>query len=985
MAVARPARRAGRGGGIWLAVLGPLEAWRAGGQAGLGPVRQRAVLGLLAITPDELVSRESVIDALWGEDPPATAVNLVQAHVSKLRRILDPGRSPRGGAGLLVSVGTSYRLRVTADQLDLLAFEQIAGRARALRMCGDAAAACGLYERALGLWRGTPLAGLDLLRGHLTVAHLARRHAAIVTDYAEAASAAGWPGRALPRLEALAGAEPLNERAGALLITALASAGRTDAALRVYQELRSRLDEQLGMPPGPELADAHLRVLRQEIPGARHPGQRGPAGLAVREMWPPAAPRQLPPAVPHFAGRSGELVMLTAQLKRPGGAAGTHPVVVISAISGTAGVGKTALAVRWAHQVAGAFPDGQLHVNLRGYDPGAPVPAADALAGFLRALGVPGQDIPAGLDERAARYRGLLAGRRVLVVLDNARDVEQVRPLLPGAPGCLAVVTSRDALAGLIARDGAERLDLDLLPLTDAVGLLCSLIGCRADADPQAATALAAQCARLPLALRIAAELAAARPAVPLAELARELAGQQQRLDLLDAAGDGRTAVRAVFSWSYQNLSQPAARLFRLLGLHPGPDVTACAAASLARTTSVQARRLLDELARAHLLTEQAAGRFGCHDLLRAYATELAATGSGPARRAAQGRLLDYYLHTAAAADRLLYPLRRPITLAGARPGVAPEHLASQDQALAWLDAEHRGLLAAVPLAVGNGFDVHAWQLAFCLETFFYRRSHWQDWARTQRTALAAACRLGDLDAQALAHCGIANAQMQTGHPAQALSHLATALQLRQDTGDIHGQAHVHLYTGRALAYQGRYGDALARSRQSLRLAQTAGPQAQPLVADALNQVGWYLALLGRHRRALGYCQRAVALARQLRHNHGQPAVLGSLAYVYQHLGRYADAADCYRRAVKLLEELGDRWGKARTLGYAGDAHHADGNLPAARQAWTQALAILDDLHHPDAEPLRAKLHPPASAPRCQADSPRPAVRKPDATCTTQP
>jgi tetratricopeptide (TPR) repeat protein/DNA-binding XRE family transcriptional regulator len=694
-----------------------------------------------------------------------------------------------------------------------------------------------------------------------------------------------------------------------------------------------------------------------------------PAG-GGRSQLPVVVPRQLPPAVPHFTGRGGELIMLTALLERLDGAAGTNPAVVIRAIGGTAGVGKTALAVRWAHQVAGAFPDGQLYVNLRGYDPGPPVPAEDALAGFLRALGGPGQDIPAGSDERAARYRSLLAGRRVLVVLDNARDVEQVRPLLPGAPGCLAVVTSRDALAGLIARDGAERLDLGLLPLADAVTLLRSLIGGRADADPEAAAALADQCARLPLALRIAAELAVARPAIPLAELVGELAGQQQRLDLLQAAGDDRTAIRAVFSWSYQNLSQPAARLFRLTGLHPGPDVTACAAASLARISPAAARRLLDELARAHLLTEQVLGRFGCHDLLRAYAIEHATTtGSSPARRAAQGRLLDYYLHTAAAANRLLYPLRRPITLAAPRPGVTPEDLATPDQALAWLDAEHRGLLAAAALAAGNGFDVHAWQLPFYLETFFHRRSHWQDWADTQQTALTAACRLGDRDAQTLAHCGIANAHTQAGRPAEALSHLATALRMCQDAGDVYGQAHVHIYMGRALEYQGRYREALVRSRQCLRLARTAGTQAQPVVADALNQIGWYLAQLGRHRQALGYCQRAVALSQQLGHKHLQPVAFDSLAYVYQHLGHHGEAADCYRRAVELHEELGHRYQKAETLGYVGDAHHADDNLPAARQAWTQALAILDDVHHPDAEPLRAKLHSPTSAPGYQADS----------------
>lgn len=959
MAVAgRAGRPGGRLGGLWLAVLGPLEAWRGGVRVGIGPLRRRALLGLLAVSPDELVSRESLIDALWGEDPPATAVNLVQAHVSRLRRVLDPGRSLRGGGGLLVSVGTSYRLQATADELDLLAFGQIVGRARAVRSAGDAAAACRLYENALGLWRGSPLVDLDLLRGHLAVEHLAGRRAAIVIEYAETASAAHCHERALSRLEALARAEPLNERAGSLLMIALASAGRQDAALRVYQELRRHLDEQLGMRPGPELADAHMRVLRQEVPVARHRGQHRPGVLAGRVTSPLPVPRQLPPAVPHFTGRAGELAMLTALLDRPGDAKGMHAAVVISAIDGTAGVGKTALAVHWAHRAAGWFPDGHLYVNLRGYDPGQPMPATDALAGFLRALGVPGQDVPADQDERTARYRSLLSGRRMLVVLDNANDVEQVRPLLPGAPGCMTLVTSRDALAGLVARDGATRLDLDLLPLGDAIDLLRALVGGRADADPEAAAALAAQCARLPLALRIAAELAAARSAIPLAELVRELAGQQQRLDLLDAAGDGRTAIRAVFSWSYQNLSQPTARLFRLIGLHPGPDVTVHAAASLAGTPPGKARRLLDQLARAHLLTEQAPGRFGCHDLLRAYAIELAArTGSGAGRCAALGRLLDYYLHTATAADRLLYPLRRPIALAAPRRGVTPDDLASHGQALAWLDAERRGLLAAVSLAAGHGYDVHAWQLAFSLETFFYRRGHWHDWAVTQRTALAAACRLGDRDAQALAHCGVANAQIQADRPAEALGHLVSALRLREEAGDVHGQARVHLYISRALEYQGRYREAVARSRQALRLSQAVGAEAGALQAEAYNHVGWELAMLGSYPQALPYCRRAVALNWQLGNNHCQPAALDSLAYVHRHLGHHAEAADCYRRAVELFDELGHRYQKAETLVYAGDAHHADGNPAAARQAWTQALAILEDMHHPDAERLRARLH----------------------------
>jgi DNA-binding SARP family transcriptional activator len=962
-ATRRAGARTERGSGLWLSVLGPLEAWRGGVQVGLGPLRQRALLGLLAINASELVRRESVIDALWGDDPPATAKNLVQAHVSRLRKILDPGWSSRNGDGLLRCVGASYKLRTTSGELDLLAFGQITGRARAMRSAGDVAAACELYENALCLWRGEPLADLDLLQGHLAVTHLAGRLAAVVTEYAETASATGCPERALPRLEQLAMAEPLNERAGALLMIALASTGRQDAALRVYQELRLRLDEQLGMPPGPELAEAHLRVLRQEVPSVRHGGQRRLTDLSGRAMSPSVIPRQLPPAVPHFTGREHELATLTSLLQRPGGAKDKQAAVVISAIDGTAGVGKTALAVHWAHRAARWFHDGQLYVNLRGYDPGQPMVASDALAGFLRALGLHDQDIPADQDERAARYRSLLAGRRMLVVLDNASNVEQVRSLLPGTPASMTVITSRDALAGLVARDGATRLDLDLLPPDDAATLLRALVGGRAEVEPQATAELATQCARLPLALRIAAELAAARPAIPLAELVRELTSQQQRLDLLDAAGDGRTAIRAVLSWSYQNLSQAAARLFRLTGLHPGPGVTVNAAASLVGIPPGRARRLLDELARAHLLTEQVPGRFGYHDLLRAYAIEQAArTGSATSRRSALGRLLDYYLHTATAADRLLYPKRRPIVLAAPRPGVTPDDLSSHSQALAWLDSEHRGLLAAVSLAADNGLDVHAWQLAFSLETFLYRRAHWHDWAATQHTALAAACRLDDRYAQTLAHSGIANAQIYGGRPDVALSRLATALHLREEARDVHGQARVHLYAGQALEHQGRYREALLRSRQALLLSLSLGLSAQSLQAEALNQVGWELAKLGRYAEALRYCQRAVALIRLAGNKHQEPAALDSLAYVHRHLGHNAEAAECYRQAVELFDELGHRYQRAETLAYAGDAHHADGDQAAAHQAWTQALAILHDLHHPDAEHLRAKLDQPADA-----------------------
>jgi len=911
-----------------------------GAEVAVPAARHRVLLAALVVRVGHVLSVDELAEAVWDGEPPPGARVTLRSYVKRLRQVLGPVLGQR-----IVTRDPGYLINAGDAEVDLKRFEVLC---RGGRKACDAAAwqeASDLLTQALGLWRGTPLADIrSQVLQRLEVPRLEQLRLQAAECRIEAGLHLGHHGQLVPGLQALVAEHPLRERFHAQLMLALDGCGRRAEALAVYREARGILVGDLGVEPGPELRQLHQRILT------------GDPQLAPAVQVPVAVPRQLPAAVPHFAGRQDELAALTALLKRPGGAGGTH-AVVISAIGGTAGVGKTALAVHWAHRAAQWFPDGQLYVNLRGYDPGQPMPAADALAGFLRALGVPGQEIPVELEERAARYRSLLSGRRVLVVLDNAGDVEQVRPLLPGTPGCMAVVTSRNALAGLIARDGATRLDLDLLPLHDAVTLLRSLVGRRADEEPKAAAALAAQCARLPLALRIAAELVAARPATPLAELTRELAGQQQRLDLLDAAGDDRTAIRAVFSWSYQNLSQPAARLFRLLGLHPGPDVAVAAAASLAGIAPARARRLLDELARAHLLTEQVPGRFGCHDLLRAYAVEQAATtGSRAGRRAAKGRLLDYYLHSAATADRLLYPLRRQIALTPPRPGVTLDELASHGQALAWLDAEHRGLLAAISLAAENSYDVHAWQLAFSLETFFYRRGHWQDWAATQHTALAAGRRLGDRYAQTLAHSGIANAQIQAGRPADVLGHLSSALRLREEAGDMYGQARVHLYASQALESQGRHDEALVRSRQALLLAQAVGAPTKSLQAEALNQIGWELARIGRYPQALRYCQRAVALGEQLGHKHQHPAALDSLAYVYRHLGRHAEAADCYHRAVELFDELGHRYQKAETLTYAGDAYHADSNLAAACRAWEQALAILDDLHHPDAEHLRAKL-----------------------------
>src|SRR5215831_8090029 len=474
----------GTAGGVRLQILGPLVGWRDGARLALGGPRQQAVLGLLALAPGSLVHRSAIIDVLWPAGPPPTAVSAVQSHVSRLRGLLGhrPHRSgpvgeprpPGDGGGLLVSAGASYGLRARPGELDLLDFGQLAEDARSARKAGDAAGACELYERALRLWCGEPLAGVDLLAGHPGPAALARQHMETVIEFAQVASAARWHERVLAPLRALAAREPLNERAHAQLMIALAGCGQQAEALRLFEDLRARLDAELAMPPGPDLAEAHLRVLRQDIPPAVPSGLagqqaatagrvaeaagRGPLAAGLEATAIPAGPRpggatgtpppqQLPAALPHFTGRAAELAALTGLHDQAEAAGGT---VVISAIGGTAGVGKTALALHWAHQIADKFPDGQLYVNLRGFGPsGAPAPPGEAIRGFLDALGVPPETMPAVLDSQAALYRSLLAGKRMLIILDNARDDGQVRPLLPGSPGTLVLVTSRRQLSGL--------------------------------------------------------------------------------------------------------------------------------------------------------------------------------------------------------------------------------------------------------------------------------------------------------------------------------------------------------------------------------------------------------------------------------------------------------------------------------------------------------------------------------------------------------
>jgi tetratricopeptide (TPR) repeat protein len=726
--------------------------------------------------------------------------------------------------------------------------------------------------------------------------------------------------------------EELSERSG-LSVRAIANLerGRTD---RPYRRSVS------------VLADALILVgrTRDEFEAAAR--RSGPGDMAV---IPPdaagsfapapavaavAVPRQLPGPVRHFVGRTAELAALTTLLGQAGAQA--PGMVVISAIDGTAGVGKTALALHWAYSAADRFPDGQLYTNLRGYDPGQPMSAHDALGAFLRALGVSGQDIPAETDERAARYRSLLAGRRVLVVLDNASEVDQVRPLLPGTPTCVTVVTSRDSLAGLVARDGAQRLDLDLLPPAEAIGLLRALIGDRVDGDPDAAEMLAGRCCRLPLALRVAAELAIARPAVPLSELAGELAGQQ-RLDRLDAAGDARTAVRSVFSWSYRQLPRDAARAFRLVGLDPSPDLDRYAAAALTDDTLALADRMLDQLARAHLIQGVGSHRYVMHDLLRDFARELAAAEDGTdGSRTALTRLFDYQLHATATAMDTLFPAerhRRPRVPLAATP-VPP--FTDPDSAQAWLDAQRPALAAAAVYTAANGWPAHTIGLARTLTRYLDVGGHYGEAAVAASCARRVASAIGDYVAEAEALLVLGTVEWHQGRLRPATAHYEQAVVLSRQAGDraLEGRA-VHSL-GIADLRQGRYEQALKHNRQALAIYRETADRTGE--SRTLHNLALVDLQHGRYQQASDHLQQALTVFRDDGDRAGQAHVLSSLGAVEVQWGRYDEAAAHLQLSLVLNREISNRSGESYVLSSLGLLSLRQGRHQQAFRQLEQAL-----------------------------------------------
>jgi tetratricopeptide (TPR) repeat protein len=664
-------------------------------------------------------------------------------------------------------------------------------------------------------------------------------------------------------------------------------------------------------------------------------------------------PQQLPAAARHFVGRTSEL----KRLNEIATSDQSNTTVTIVTITGQAGIGKTALALHWAHQTVDRFPDGQLYLDLRGFSPAAsPVPPAEAIRYFLDALEVPPERIPSTMEAQAALLRTLVANRRMLLVLDNAVDLAQVRPLLPGSSAGLVLVTSRNRLTSLVAEHGAQTILLDLLTDYEAGQLLSggSIDPDLGATETSAFRQLIEYCGRLPLALTIVAARAAAEPAWPLARLATELADERSRLDALET-GDPDANVRVVFASSYRSLNAECRSLFRLLGMHPGPDFSALALASMAGCSPRRVRHRLDELIRSHLIDEPSPDRFVLHDLLRTYATELAnAHDSRVERMGALHRLFDHYLHTACAAALLLDPGRDPIALAPLTGGAIPGTLLDYGQALRWFTVEHRVLLATIDRAADSGFGRHAWQLAWSVASYFDTQGRWDHLEATHEVALAAATRLDDRTGQLHTHAGIAVAQARRGRWDVAGHRLRQALDLCEQVNDNRAKAHVQFILSWVYGCQDRYRDALHHGELALELFQAVGNRT--MQARALNGMGWDHALLGNYQQTLTYCQRALALLQELGDRSGEAATWDSLGYAHHRLGDQEQAVECYRTAVEISRDLDSRLPQAVILAHLGDAHHAAGNQAAARTTWRKAWRLFEELNHPGAEQVRVKL-----------------------------
>ncbi|WP_410606334.1 BTAD domain-containing putative transcriptional regulator [Amycolatopsis sp. lyj-109] len=904
-------------------LLGELDVDVGGRPVEIRRPRQRGLLTALLTDVNKVVPADVLAERIWGEQLPVNPRNALYSYVSRLRTAL--------GEATVTQRSGGYLLTADPEAVDLHVFLRLLGEAAA---GGDDRAKAGLLEAALALWTGEPFAGLDTPWFAQLRETLESRRLGAQLDLADVRLRGDRAGALIPELTALAEAHPLDERLRGQLMLALSRAGRQGDALREFDRMRRLLAEELGADPGAALRQVHERILHGD-PG-RDPGAARPV------------PQQLPAAPASFVGRAE----LLAALDRAGEAAGP---VVISAIGGAGGIGKTSLALHWAAGKLAEFPDGQLYVNLRGFDPAAePMPVSVAVRGFLHALGVEGAAVPPEPDAQLALYRSLLAGKRVLVVLDNAAGTGQVVPLLPGSPACRVLVTSRHRLGGLVATHGARPISLDVLSAREARELLARHLD-RGRLTAEAATVdeLVRLCAGLPLALGIVAARAATSPELPLRLLAEELRDHAARLDGLDT-GEAGLSLRTVFSWSLRHLTPEASALFGLLALAPGPDTGLPAAAALAGVPLTGARKVLRALENAHLVTRTASGRYRMHDLVRLYASEEAERMlPESARDAALRRVTDFYLQTSWHGNHALEPLERPIGIAPALPGVEPLRFDGHVEALRWFTEEHACLTATTELAVDRSWLTQVWQQVWLLNEFRARQGLLPEREAAARLALAAAERLGDVPAQLIAHRIFASVAIFAGHPEIALETLPDALLLAERSGDRLQEAHLRYVLAGAWEYHSA--DYQAEMEQCERILGLIEPAEDPrLYVKTLDMIGFCHFQWDDRPGARKWLSRAAAVAKEHHDIAGEAHAVGNLGFVALRDGEWTTAIELLERCVEVLSEIGNIRRRAFFLTALGDCYRAAGRPDDARRVLHQSLDFYrsspEDSHSKEAE-----------------------------------
>jgi DNA-binding SARP family transcriptional activator len=933
-------------------ILGPLRAWYRDTELHLGPPKQQGVLALLLVQAGQPVPLHHLIDALWGDDPPERAVNVVHRHVGALRRLLEPGLMQRSKAQVLVRAAGGYRLNLDEGASDLLRFRRLRDAGHEAADGGRPEEAADLLLEALSTRHGPTAAGLPHeLRSHPVFAAVDAEYYRAAQAAAEASLAAGRTKAALPLLRQAAQGDLLNEFLQAGFVRVLAAEGHTAQALEHYRSVRSRLASELGVDPGPELRAAQTDVLRgTDAARTSDTAPSTPAATASPErIWSSVRPAQLPATLQVFTGRREEMKRLDSLL--PGD---THTAV---SIGGAPGVGKTTLALHWAHRNSHRFPDGQLYINLRGYDPaGEPLSPSMAICYFLESLGIPSERIPSHLDSQIALYRSILARRRCLIVLDNARNAEQVRPLLPGNPDCFTVITSREEMTGLAASAAASLLNVDILTTTESFDFLSRRLGkARVERERNTALEIAAHCGRLPLALAIVCARTGSQPTIPLSDIAAELESSRDSLRAFTLSGEGDpvTDARSVFSWSFRTLTKQAADAFIYLCLSPAHSVSIHAAASLTGLTMKSTRRVMSELHRANLWTEYRTGQYNTHDLLKVFSQGLARSDSSKTLRAARQRLYDHYLHTAHNASSAVNTHREHSALTAAAPGTHVISFTSTAYAAGWLHQEMPALQAIVLHHAHYDAGAQAWRLAAILELIFDRSGRRQEQIAIQSSALSAAQQAGDTRGQAHMHRSLGFALGRTGDHSAAEIHLREALKIFSGGDDLLGAALTHRYQAFLSNIRKQHHKALTQYESASSLYQNANDEIG--LAAVTNEVGWTHILLQDFECATECCRHAIGIAHKVGNRNIEAASWDSLGVAYHRLGRHSDALEALNRALVLYRELNDAYLIADTLIHIGDVH-SPSSPHEAHQAWTDALKILDSLGHPEGDLLRERI-----------------------------